>query len=147
MPANDGKNCLHGGKKGFSYVLWDKAEIQCNYPIDKRPNIGMPTRGAGVKFTRLSKAGEEGFPGDVMIEAGYYIVPDSDELYITWKATLVEGQDKNTTTPINLTNHTYWNLSGERTIKNHVLKLPSEQYLVMDKELVPTGEIRKVEGS
>jgi aldose 1-epimerase len=68
-------------------------------------------RGSGVKFSRISDHLEEGFPGKLEVEATYLITADN-ELYFIQKAWLVSGQDLNTRTPINLTNHTYWNLSG-----------------------------------
>jgi aldose 1-epimerase len=88
----------------------------------------------GVVFSRVSADGEEGFPGELHIEAAYYITAAS-ELVFTWSAKFC-GQNKlNTPSPINLTNHAYWNLSGDfkqATVDQHKLKLFSSNYLPLD---------------
>ena len=85
-------------------------------------------------FNRISKDGEEGYPGRIKVEAGYYITADS-ELIFTWRAHFVEEHPTHMPTPINLCNHAYWNLSGDfkqPTIANHKLKLNSTYYLPLD---------------
>jgi aldose 1-epimerase len=97
----------------------------------------------------VSDDGEEGFPGMVSVEAGFYITEDN-ELYMTWNAELMsKGGDY--MTPVCLTNHAYWNLSGDfehKTIHEHTLKLPNcSKYFVLESDLIPTGEHRDVSGT
>jgi aldose 1-epimerase len=86
---------------------------------------------------------EEGYPGKVEISSSYIITKDN-ELYMTMTAKLAEGQPADTQTPINLINHTYWNLSGDfadGSIRKHKLKLPnSPQYLPLSDDLIPLGD-------
>lgn len=131
LPANDNGNTLHGGLKGFDKVVW-KAE-----PV-AAPN------GAAVKLAYVSKDGEEGFPGNLAV-AVVYTLTDTNELEIRYEATT----DKKT--PVNLTNHAYWNLKGEGRgdVLAHVLRIEAGRITAVDsaKTLIPTGEIVPVAGT
>jgi aldose 1-epimerase len=127
LPKNDGPNTLHGGLKGFDKVTWE----------------GEPLKGKNaVAFTYLSKDGEEGFPGDLKIKVTYTLT-DTDELVIDYEATT----DKATT--INVSQHTYFNLAGEGNgdILNHEVMLNADRFTPVDKNLIPTGELRPVKGT
>jgi aldose 1-epimerase len=129
LAINNGPNSLHGGLKGFDEVVWH-AE-----PSDRADSVG-------VVFTYLSKDGEEGFPGNLNTKVTYTLT-DNNELIFDYEATT----DKDT--PINLTQHTYFNLAGDghRDILNHVLRLDGNRFTPIDKDLIPTGEIRSVHGT
>ncbi|GAE32271.1 aldose epimerase family protein [Halalkalibacter hemicellulosilyticus] len=122
LAQNDGSNHLHGGIKGYDKVIW-KSE-----PFEEPNKIG-------VVFTYHSFDGEEGYPGNVSIQVTYTLTNDN-QFAIDYQA--IPDQD----TLINLTNHTYFNLSGnvKSTIKEHQLTLKSKQYLSLADDLMPTGE-------
>jgi aldose 1-epimerase len=124
LPKNNGDNTLHGGLKGFDKHIWD-AHIE----------------GESLSLTYVSKDGEEGFPGTLTATVKYSLLPD--RLRIEYNATT----DKNTV--LNLTNHSYFNLAGqgEGDILNHEVTLNADRYTPVDSGLIPTGELRKVEGS
>lgn len=124
LPVNNGENHLHGGLQGFDKVFW---------------NIEVQPDSASLKLTYTSIDGEEGYPGTVQSEVMYRLT-DTDELVIEYKAT----SDKKTI--INLTQHTYFNLTGnpQQDILSHQLRIESGEYLPVDKSLIPTGELRPV---
>jgi aldose 1-epimerase len=130
VPKNDGPNALHGGlKRSFDKVVWD----------------GKPFKnadGEGVEFSYVSKDGEEGYPGTLKAKVTYTLT-DKDELKIDYVATTDKA------TPINLTNHAYFNLSGAGapTILDHELRIAADHYTPVDETLIPTGEIAPVEGT
>lgn len=126
LATNDGSNHLHGGEVGFDKVLWD-AEIQDDNSL---------------KLTYLSEDGEEGYPGNLEVSVVYSLTNDS-ELKIEYEATTDKA------TPVNLTNHSYFNLSGQpdSTILDHELMLNADQYTPVNDELIPTGELTEVEGT
>ncbi len=126
LPANDGPNTLHGGPKGFDRVAWQVKDAQ-------------PQR---LELTYLAKDGEEGFPGNLTATA-VYTLTDDNELRVDYSATT----DKPTV--VNLTQHSYFNLSGagEPTILDHELTLNADRFTPVDKNLIPTGELRSVEGT
>jgi aldose 1-epimerase len=127
LPKNDGPNTLHGGLKGFDKVTWD----------------GEPLKGkTGVAFSYLSKDGEEGFPGNLKVKVTYTLT-DSNELVIDYEA----KTDK--ATPVNLSQHSYFNLAGEGSgdILIHEVMLNADRFTPVDKNLIPTGELRPVKGT
>ncbi|MCW9706087.1 aldose epimerase family protein [Fodinibius salsisoli] len=126
LAKNDGNNHLHGGEVGFDDVLWD-ASI---------------TPDSTLQLTYVSEDMEEGYPGQLDVTVIYSLTNDN-ELKIDYEATTTEA------TPVNLTNHSYFNLSGnaDSTILDHQVKLNADQYTPVDEELIPTGEIASVEGT
>jgi len=129
LPKNDGPNTLHGGvKRTFDKVVWD------DEPLTNGKN--------GVAFTYLSKDGEEGFPGNLKIKVTYTLT-DANELVVDYEATTDKA------TPINVSQHSYFNLAGEGTgdILDHELLLYADRFTPVDKNLIPTGEFRPVKGT
>lgn len=123
---NDG-NHLHGGVQGFDKVVWNSVVIEEKDSID-------------LEFSYLSKDGEEGYPGNLQMKVTYTLNNDN-ELVIVYEG--VSDQR----TVVNLTNHSYFNLSGnlKRDILQHTLTLKSDRFLELNEELIPTGEILPVE--
>lgn len=128
LAANDGKNSLHGGLKGFDKVVWTAAPI-----VDSLPQL---------KLSYLSKDGEEGYPGNLQVTVTYTL-NDDNSLSIVYDATTDKA------TPVNLTNHSYFNLTGDTkaTILHHTLQINANNYTPVDKALIPTGEIKAVKGT
>ncbi|MGB6476518.1 MAG: aldose epimerase family protein [Candidatus Sulfotelmatobacter sp.] len=129
VPKNDGPNTLHGGvTRTFDKVVWDDAPLKGSKP--------------GVTFTYLSKDGEEGFPGNLTAKVTYTLT-DDNELVIDDEATTDKA------TPINLSQHSYFNLAGEGSgdILNTELMLNADRFTPVDKNLIPTGELRPVKGT
>jgi len=124
-----GKNHLHGGEVGFDKVVWDAK------PFESRNQ-------AGVELTYRSVDGEEGYPGTVDANV-VYTLNEENELKIEYTA----HTDK--PTPINLTNHAYWNLAGagKAKIYDHQLELKSVKCLAVDDDLIPTGDFVQVTGT
>jgi len=127
LAANNGPNSLHGGEKGFDKVWW---------------NIETLAGDSSLRLTYLSKDGEEGYPGNLNAEVVYTLGSDNS-LKIDYTATT----DK--PTPVNLTNHCYFNLSSEKdsTILNHEVMLNAGKYTPVDSTLIPTGRIADVKGT
>jgi len=126
LAANDGNNSLHGGLKGFDKVLWKPEVISCK-------------ERAALQLSYLSPDGEEGYPGNLKVVVTYELL--MDQLFINYEA------ETDKATPINLTNHSYFNLAGEGTILDHILYLNASHYTPVNDELIPTGEIAPVEGT
>lgn len=122
LATNDGPNHLHGGDVPFHQVVWQAEPFRDD-------------SGTGVRFHYSSPDGEEGYPGNLEVTA-VYTLTDQDELIVAFTATTDQP------TPVNLTNHNYWNLRGEGagTIREHLLFLPADYYLPVDETLIPTGE-------
>jgi aldose 1-epimerase len=127
LAANNGPNHLHGGVKGFDKFVW-RAE-----PL---------ARGVGVAFSRTSPDGEEGYPGTLNVRVTYTLT-DANALEIDYQATA------DADTPVNLTQHTYFNLAGHDagTILGHELRLNADRYTPVDATLIPTGQLAPVEGT
>jgi aldose 1-epimerase len=128
LAANNGKNHLHGGLKGFDKVVWDAST--------------SPDGTSSLTLKYLSKDGEEGYPGNLNITVQYSL-SDEDELKIEYNA------ETDKATPVNLTNHSYFNLSGDvsNTILNHSLVIDADKYTPVDTSLIPTGELKSVKGT
>jgi aldose 1-epimerase len=127
LAAYNNGQALHGGLKGYDKVMW-KAEKQ---PGD-----------SSLKLTYLSKDGEEGYPGNLTIEVIYTLTADNG-LKIDYAATTDKA------TPVNLTNHAYFNLSAgkDSTILDHELMLKADKFTEVDSVLIPTGKLPDVKGT
>ncbi|CAN5783188.1 galactose mutarotase [soil metagenome] len=121
--TNNGPNTLHGGKKGFQYVVWNAKQLGDSI----------------LELSYLSKDMEEGYPGNLQVKVVYHLT-DNNELKINYEATT----DKKTV--INLTNHAFFNLNGQGsgTINNHLLFINANNYTPVDGTLIPTGKIEPV---
>jgi aldose 1-epimerase len=128
LAANNGPNHIHGGNVGFAKVNWQAAAL----PESKGE--------AAVQFTYLSKDGEEGYPGNLTVKVTYTLT-DGNELRIDYEATTDKA------TPVNLTNHAYFNLGGHGDVLDHELWLAADRYTPADDQLIPTGEIASVKGA
>ncbi len=126
LPINNNENHLHGGPEGFHNQVWEVVSADDN----------------SIVMTYLSKDGEMGYPGNLSVEVTYAI-NDKNELLIAYKATTDKA------TPINLTNHAFFNLAGQAkgSINDHLLMLNADHFTPVDEGLIPLGEIRSVEGS
>lgn len=124
LAANNGRNHLHGGLKGFDKQLWEA-------------RVSDPD---GLELTYRSRDGEEGYPGNLDVKVLYRLTADN-ALEIHYDAVTDRP------TLVNLTNHSYFNLAGSGTIHGHVVRLRAHQYTPANAELIPTGEFREVEGS
>jgi aldose 1-epimerase len=124
IPKNDGDNALHGGIRGFDKVVWTAKQI---------PD--------GVELTYVSKDGDQGFPGTLTTTVRYTL--SASTLRIEYSATT----DKDTV--LNLSNHSYFNLAGQGkgNILGHVLKIDASRITPVDATLIPTGELKPVEGT
>ncbi|HZR18077.1 MAG TPA: aldose epimerase family protein [Verrucomicrobiae bacterium] len=127
LATNNYPNALHGGTKGFDKVVWE-------------PTLLTGPEGAALKLTYLSKDGEEGYPGNLSVTV-VYTLTDENALKIEYTATT--DQD----TVVNLTQHSYFNLAGKDSILNHVVMIPADKFTPVDSTLIPTGELRPVEGT
>jgi aldose 1-epimerase len=126
LPLNHGRNTLHGGIEGFNRKIWSV----------------LSSDSSSIRFSYTSKDGEEGFPGNLSVEVEYTLANDN-ELIIRYQAVTDKA------TPVNLTNHSYFNLSGgkENTIEQHEIFIDADQYVAVNDELIPTGQLEPVEGT
>ncbi len=128
LAVNEGGiNHLHGGQRGFDKVLWDYAVAEAD-------------GAASVAFSYLSPDGEEHYPGNLRVDVTYTLT-DTNALRIYYRA----RSDKDTI--LNLTNHTYFNLSGAETILDHELLINADAFTPVNSARIPTGEVRPVEGT
>ncbi len=124
LAQNDGENHLHGGEKGFDKVVWQaEAAVVDNEAV--------------LTLSYVSADGEEGYPGNLTVEVTYVLTQDNS-IKVAYQATT----DK--TTVVNLTQHAYFNLSGNEDILDHELQLNAAHFLPVDNTLIPTGEIASV---
>jgi aldose 1-epimerase len=126
LAKNNNGNTLHGGLKGFDKVVWTAA----------------PASDSSLKLTYDSKDGEEGYPGNLHTEV-VYTLTSNNELKIDYTATTDKA------TPVNLTNHAYFNLSAgtDSTILDHELMLKADKYTIVNDKLIPTGQNPDVVGT
>ncbi|WP_293783524.1 aldose epimerase family protein [uncultured Pedobacter sp.] len=124
--TNNGQNTLHGGKKGYQYVVWDASQPNANTLV----------------LQYLSKDGDENFPGNLDVKVTYTLT-DDNELKMDYEAKTDQ------TTVVNLTNHAFFNLNGDGSgeILNHEVKIYADEYTPVDSTLIPTGKIEKVKGT
>ncbi|GAA5509453.1 aldose epimerase family protein [Novipirellula caenicola] len=129
LAVNNGENHLHGGVVGFDKVVWDAKPLEGD---------GW----SGLELTYKAKDMEEGYPGNLKLKVTYKLTM-TNELVVDYFATT----DKKT--PVNVTQHTYFNLAGEGegTILDHELMINANQFTPVDEGLIPTGELRDVEGT
>ena len=129
LTINNGENHLHGGKIGFNKVLWD-AEVLNDSDVP------------AIRFTYVSRDGEEGYPGTVTLKVTYALT-DDNELRINY-----EGMTDKPTI-LNPTQHSYFNLSGKftETILGHSLMIEADKFTPVDEGLIPTGELASVENT
>jgi aldose 1-epimerase len=128
LTVNDGPNCLHGGK-GFDKVVWNGREVKRNDSV-------------GIEFTYVSKDGDQGFPGNLNAMVIYWLT-NKNEFTVEYTATTDQE------TVVNMTQHNYWNLSGENSgdILSHELTIFADRYTPVDAVLIPTGELASVKGT
>lgn len=127
LDRNDGRNHLHGGIVGFDKVVWNVE------PIDDLQHQAL-------RFSYVSVDGEAGYPGELAAEVEYSLT-ESNELRIDYRA------NSDRATPLNLTNHAYFNLGSTGNVLDHVLRLNASEYTEPDAELIPTGRILPVAGT
>ncbi|ODA33957.1 galactose-1-epimerase [Veronia pacifica] len=127
LSVNDGRHCLHGGNLGFDRYRWNVLLKNFNK----------------IVFAMTSRDGDQGFPGRLDVQVTYEVT-DDNEVIIDYKAT------SDMYTPVNLTNHAYFNLAGEasgESVMSHTLKIEADHYLPVNNDLTPTGGIEEVTGT
>jgi aldose 1-epimerase len=127
LAVNNAPNHLHGGNQGFHQVMWQAA------PFTKDEAVG-------ITFTRSSPHGEDGYPGQLDVTLTYELDNDN-ALSLRYHAVTDQA------TPVNLTNHSYFNLAGQGTILGHALTIHADRYLPVDAGAIPTGELADVTGT
>lgn len=129
LSANENRNHLHGGFKGFNAAIWDSTPIEQDGAV-------------GVRFTYTSSDGEEGYPGNLNATVTY-LLTNEQELKLSYQA----HTDKKTI--VTMTNHAYFNLSGDikRDVRGHKLQIPSNRVLELGRETLPTGKTFDVTGT
>lgn len=124
LDQNDGDNHLHGGYQGFDKKLWDMKVVSDD-------------RGLAVELFLLSEDGDQGYPGNLQVTTRY-VLTDDNQLLTEFRA------ETDKATPVNLTQHTYFNLAGQGDILEHELQINADRYTPVDSGLIPTGELAPV---
>ena len=126
LPTNNGPNHLHGGNKRFDTVVWQAEEVH-------------DEEGIGLRLRYVSADGEEGYPGTLQVQVTY-MLRNTNELQITYEA------ETDKATIVNLTNHAYFNLSGnvKKGILDHQLMLNADEFIPVDASMIPTGVLQPV---
>lgn len=129
LATNTGEDHLHGGPKGFHQVVWEAQAMESEEEVS-------------LELHYLSEEGEEGYPGNLSVTVTYTLTQEN-ALKLAYTATTDQ------TTPINLTNHSYFNLSGNqlRPVHDCELMVNADQFTPLDARLIPTGELRSVKGT
>lgn len=129
LTANEGNNHLHGGRNGFHRKLWGTTPFKTETSV-------------GVRLSYKSPDQEEGYPGNLNVDISYEL-DNQNRFTITYHA------ETDKTTPLALTNHTYFNLSGnmKRSIENHSVTMESSRFAELDSDFIPTGNILPVSGT
>ena len=129
LTLNDGRNHLHGGRRGFNAVEWDARRVAGD-------------GGEAIELTQTSPDGEEGYPGRLEVTVRYTLT-DANEVVIDYRATT------DAPTHVNLTQHSYFNLAGHDApdVLGHVLRIDADRYLPVDASLIPNGKLASVTGT
>ena len=127
LATNNPPNALHGGWVGFDKRVWSAV-------------AAVTPQGPTLTLTRVSKDGEEGYPGNLTVTATYTLTKDN-ALRLDYSA----STDK--ATPVNLTQHSYFNLAGQGDILGHIVKINADRFTPVDATLIPTGELAPVKGT
>ncbi|HQL32542.1 MAG: galactose mutarotase [Treponema sp.] len=129
LEANDHGNCLHSGRKGFHNQVWESDSF-------------VNTSEAGVIFRKKSPAGDQGFPGNLDVRVTYSL-SRNNEIIIRYAV------KTDAPTPVNLTNHTYFNLAGHDSgsVEDHTVQLFCDRYIPVDEHAIPSGDILDVAGT
>ena len=129
LPTNDGPSSLHGGDTGFDDRVWSGEEVRRGCRV-------------GVRLTLVSEAGDQGYPGTLQVQATYWLRGDRS-VGIGYRATT------DAPTVVNLTNHSYFNLTGEGSgsVLGHRLRIRADRFTPVDEDLIPTGRLARVDGT
>lgn len=127
LPINDGENHLHGGEVGFDKRLWSAETFTTD-------------SSAGVILQLTSADGDQGYPGNLQVKV-VYALTDENALTITFEA------ETDKATPVNLTNHAYFNLAGQGDVLGYQVMLNADAIVAISESLIPTGELMPVAGS